>query len=399
MIKNATTKGLLVLVVTFILSIPALAQYSASEVKSLEKAKSYYDKGKYDKAIATLKKVQEEHVYDNNLWERRCAYEYDRYQVQLFADYTEILKKASKGVTTFDFSKLKSTAYHSELVGACTTATLICPQQENASWMLHAEFIEPSVDTAVSDEAIEAYNKGSDDFSNGSFSAAIRAYERALKIDSNYFEATHKIGICYARDEKYEKAIPYFKKAILLEPNMLNPRQNLVDCYMTLRSWQDAYSACVDGIIVYPDIRYFVKMDEICNKLGKTFDRHWMKRLYLPNMIAATDQANPSGEPWMYYRQAKDKVFEFCTEDGIIKKKIEFTDQKYLESYSWEFMLKKTSSDNDDFAFAREVQKAGYLDCYAMVSMYHIFFSQQYIDFSKNNTERIRTYINTYLVK
>jgi hypothetical protein len=124
-----------------------------------------------------------------------------------------------------------------------------------------------------------------------------------------------------------------------------------------------------------------------------------MKRDYIPTMITSTTQPPIQEEPWSYYRDAKNKVSEFCDDNGVIKKKIEFTDQKYLESYSWEFMLKKTTTEDSEFGFAREMQTAGYLDCFVMVSMYHIAFADQYIDFSKHNADRIRTYINTYLVK
>ncbi|CAN5877212.1 hypothetical protein BH11BAC7_BH11BAC7_15140 [soil metagenome] len=399
MIKNATAKCLLAIAVAFILSIPALAQYSASEVKSIEKAKAYYVKGKYDKAISTLKKVQLAHFYDNDLWELRCNYEYDRYQAQLIDDVTNIIKKAAKGSVTFDYDKLKSTAYRSELIVACSTSTLICPKQETASWVLNELFLEPSVDTAVADEAEEIFNKASADYASNNFSAAIRAYEKAIRADSNYYGANYKIAMCYYKDEKFEKAIPYFERASRIEPKMIDPWQNLVNCYIGLKRWQDAYTACVDGIIVYPDVRFFSKMEEICDKLGKTFNRHWMVRDYMPSMITSTTQSAIPEEPWSFYRQAKEKIADYCNDGGIIKKKLEFTDQKYLETYSWEFMLRKSSADDKEFGFARDMQKAGYLDCYAMVSMYHIAFSEQYDDFSKNNADRIRTYINSYLVK
>jgi tetratricopeptide (TPR) repeat protein len=399
MIKNATRKCLLSVIVALIFSVSAFAQYTSSEVKSIEKAKAYYAKSKYDKAIATLKKVQVNHFYDNDLWELRCAYEYDRYNDQLIKDFLAVLKKASKGSTNFDFSKLKSSEYRSEMISSCSMATLVCPKQETASWILHQTFIEPSVDTAVSDEAKEQYNKAADDYSSSNFTAAIRAYEKALKIDSNYYNASYKIAMCYFKDEKYDKAVPFFKKAIRIEPAMLDPHQNLVDCYMKMKSWQEAYTACVDGIIVYPDIRYFTKMEEICERLGKSFNRHWMKRDYMPSMIASTTQSTINDEVWSYYREAKGKLSDYCNDAGIVKKKLEFTDQKYLEAYSWEFMLKKTTTEDDEFKFARKMQTEGYLDCFAMVSMYHVAFSEQYVDFSKHNADRIRTYINTYLVK
>lgn len=400
MIKNATGKCLHAIIAAFIFLIPVRAQnYSPAEVKLIEKSESYYQAGKYDKSIAALQKVQAAHFYDNALWERRCAYEYDRYQFQLITDVTNILKKAAKGTTNFDFDKLKSTGYRTEMVTACSMATLVCPKQETASWVLHEQFIEPSVDTAVSEAAKEQYNSASDDYISANYTAALRAYEKALKLDSTYYNATYKIAMCYFKDEKYEKAIPYFQKAIKLEPTMLDPRQNLVNAYMKQNRWQEAYNTCVDGIVVYPDVRYFTKMEEICEKLGKTFNRHWIPRDYAPNMINSTTQSTIAEDPWSFYRDAKNKLSDYCSKEGIVKKKIEFTGQKYLEPYSWEFMLKKTKPEDTQFDFAREMQAAGYLDCFAMVSMYHIAFSEQYEDFSKHNADRIRTYINTYLVK
>lgn len=397
--KTISFKFLYLLILAFTISFPAMAQYSAAETKSIEKSKAYYIKYKYDKAISTLKKVQLKHFYDNDLWELRCIYEYDRYQDQFYKDIAAILKKAAKGSTSFDFSKLKSSEYRSEMITTTYMATLLCEKQETASWILHEHFIEPSVDTAISEAAKDEFDKGSTDYTNSNYSAAIRAYEKALKVDSNYYTATYKIAMCYYKDEKYEKAIPYFQKAIRIEPEMLDPRQNLVNCQMELKNWQDAYATCVEGIITYPDVRYFTKMEVICDKLGKTFNRHWMVRDYMPNMITSTSQSSIEETPWSFYRSAKDKIGDMCNDDGVVKKKTDFTEQKYLESYSWEYMLSKTDTEDKEFGFARKMKTEGFLDCYAMVSMYHISFSTQYTDFSKNNKDRIRTYINTYLVK
>jgi tetratricopeptide (TPR) repeat protein len=398
--KNSSAKVLFAMIFALLFSVPVLAQqYTAAEAKSVEKAKAYYNKGKYDKAIATIQKVQANHFYDNDLWEIRCEYEYDRYNTQLIADFMAILKKAGKGNANFDFSKLKSTEYRQSMINACSTATLVCGKQETASMVLHEQFIEPSgIDSAVSDDAKDEFSKGSDEYSAQNYASAIRNFEKALKIDSNYYQANYRIAMCYFKDEKYEKAVPYFRRAISIQPEMLDPRINLVQSFMKTKSWQDAYNACVDGIIAYPDIRFFNNMDEICDKLGKSFNRHWMKRDYLPSILSSTTQVGIPDEPWSFYREAKDKISDYCNDEGIVKKKIEFTQQKYLETYSWEYMLRKSDTDEKEFGFARRMQTEGFLDCYAMVSMYHIAFSEQYADFSKKNADRIRKYIDTYLV-
>jgi tetratricopeptide (TPR) repeat protein len=399
--KKMAFRSALSALLSLVLSVPAMAQYTAKEQKSIDKSKEYYQQGKYEKAVTTIKKVQANNHYgDDDIWTLVCIYEYNRYQAQFALDIAKIIKKAgNSGAVTINSDKMKSSQYYSELINDCCVATLFCGKQEFASAVLHEQLIQPSVDTTISDEAKEIYGKGNEEYNNDSYTAAIRQYEKALRMDSTYYKATYKIGRCYFKDEKYEKAIPYYQKAIRLQPEMLDPREDLVTCYMKLKQWQDAYNACIDGIIAYPAVTYFANLDEICDKLGKTFNRHWMVRTSYPNVVSATGQMLVSEEPWSYYREAKNKIIDNCDDDGIVTKKSSLTDSKYMEVYSWEYMLKKSETEDKEFAFARKMKDEGFLDCFVMVSMYHISFRKQYADFSKNNAERIRKYIDTYLVK
>jgi tetratricopeptide (TPR) repeat protein len=396
MIINALLKSVFATLILFLFSSTAFAQLTAKEEKSVEKSKQYYRDGKYEKAVSTLKKVQSgdfNRLYKNGtLWELRCLYEYDRYNDQLIKDIMSILKGKK-------MSHFKSSDYRIEMILACYQATMYCENQEFASDVLHGEIVAPSTDTAVSDDAREQYGKGGEEYDNKNYSGAIRYYEKALKEDSNYYKATYKMGMCYFKDEKYEKAAPWFKKATKLVPEMLDPYVKLIDCYYEDKKWQEAFDACVDGIIAYPYEGHFKKLSEICDKLGKTFDRHWMCRDYMPNMITATSQSPITEDPWSYYRQAKDKIGDYCNDDGIIKKSQDLTQMKHLESYSWEFMLKKAGEDAKGMSFANRMQKEGYLDCYAMVSLFHVVFWDQYKDFASKNKDRIRKYIETQLVK
>lgn len=401
MMKKAALRGVFATLLLLVFSIPAFSQFTAKEQKSIDKSKELYKAGKYDKAVTTIKKVQmANHYLSDDLWSLRCIYEYYRYNDQWAKDWAPIYAKASKsGSVTVNTDKLKSTQYYSDLIGSCYLATLLCGKQEFASYVLHEQLIKPSVDTTVSDDAKELYNKGNEEYNNENYTSAIRQYEKAVRMDSTYYKATYKIARCYFKDEKYEKAIPYYQKSIQLQPEMLDPRQDLVTCFMKQKMWQEAYNECIEGIIHYPDISYFNNLDEICDKLGKTFTRHWMTRTSYPNMMTATAQAPITEEPWSYYRDAKDKIADYCDDDGIVTKSTSLTESKYLEVYSWEYMLKKSDTEDKEFAFARKMQTEGYLDCFSMVSMFHISFRKQYADFAKNNSERIRKYIETYLVK
>lgn len=178
----------------------------------------------------------------------------------------------------------------------------------------------------------------------------------------------------------------------------MKPHKRLTECYMNNRQWNDAYNACVNGIISYPDVEHFENLEKICEKQGKTFNRHWMARVYIPNVMN-TQLGAIEKEPWSYYRQAYDKIASYCNDNGVIKRSQSMTEQRYLEAYSWEYMLKKSSTDDGEFKFARRVMDDGFVDCYAFISMYHILFRNQYEDFASKNESRIRRYIDEYLVK
>jgi tetratricopeptide (TPR) repeat protein len=389
----------LTLFVILFLSITLPAQYSAEDSKKIEKSKEFYQKEKYDKAIDILSKVQENYYLDNELWQLRVIYEYQRYTTQYNADIQDLIKKANSPRTyKIDFDKLPSSQYRKELLGSCIVATLFCEKQGMASNVLFDKVLSKGVDTTISDETKEIYEEGDKEFSQENYSAAIKQYQKAIREDSTYYNATLSIGMAYYKQEEWEKAIPWYQKAAKMQPTMLKPHIDMVECYTKLKRWDDAYNACIEGIVVYPSNSLFESLSDICDRLGKTFNRHWMTRTYYPNRMNM-DQAEVEKEPWSFYRQAKNKMEDYVDEDGIITKTQSMTEQKFLESYSWEYMLKKDDSDEKEMGFARRMQETGYLDCYVFVSLYHIYFREQYVEFSKNNAERIRTYIKTQLVK
>lgn len=401
MLKTAHVKGLFIALIAFLMVTPLFAQnYTVEETKSIEKSRKLHEKGKYDKAIATINKVLFAHVHDPELWKYRVLYEKSRYDAQWEKDLNAILKEINKkGTATIDPEKMKSFQYRDEMLFACYGATLYAPDQDLAGLLLHEAYVEPSVDTAVSDQAKEYLNKGFEAQNEKSYSEAVRQFEKAYKEDTTYYNAASNIAYTYYLDKQYDKAIVWFRKAIRMQPDMFEPHFYLLEIYMTQEDWQNAYDACIDGMIQYPFTGYFTKMETICEKLNKTFKLHWMERDYFPNMMNVKNQEQATEQPWSFYTGAKERIADYCNEDGVIKKSNTLTESKYLEVYSWEYMLKKSDTDEKEIGFARKMQEQGYLDCYAMLSMFHITFWEQYVHFRENNRERLRTYITTQLVR
>ena len=381
--------------------VAGVSAQSAADVKKIEKSKEYFQKGKYDKAVSTIAKVQANpsYNYDNDIWNLRVIYEYYRYKTQLNKEMYDLARKAQSSKThTVTMSNFKFIEYMNQMIHQCKWATVACEKQSIAATILFDELVAEKVDTAVSDDAKKAYREGDSEYNQENYSASIKQYQKALREDSTYYSATLSIGMAYIKMEEWEKAIPWYIKAKKMQPQLLKPHLDLVECYKKLKRWDDAYEACIDGIICYPTQEFFESMTEICEKKGKTFNRHWMSRNILPNRMN-TDQDQPQSETWQFYRSAKNKIADNCDDKGIITSSTEITNQKYMEVYSWEYMMKKDDTDEKEFGFARRMEKEGFLDCYVFVSMYHINFREQYTDFSKNNADRIRTYINNHLVK
>ena len=67
-----------------------------------------------------------------------------------------------------------------------------------------------------------------------------------------------------------------------------------------------------------------------------------------------------------------------------------------MELYSWEEMLKNSKDSSLDEA--RRMQKDGYLDCYVFVTCFHFDIYSQYLDFTKNNSNKIKEYYKKYIV-
>ena len=187
-----------------------------------------------------------------------------------------------------------------------------------------------------------------------------------------------------------------YRKAIKLHPDMLEPRKYAVDAYIDMQDWKNAEKECVNALFAYPETGMFDKLAYIVYQQNSRFNRHWMKRDFVPNIVER-EQNELTEEPWKYYREAKEKIISYCDSNGIIIKKTSLTEQKYMEVYCWEYMLEK--SDDEILDFARMMQEKGYLDCYALLSMFHYSIFDQYKDFTISNKEHLRKFIQDYLIE
>jgi len=392
------TTLLLLLAFTFSLSY---SQITKKESKAIEKSIKLYKDKKYDKAIDKLAPVLQTHKNNNKLWEINIEIYYQDYletynsmnSLISFFKETEIINE--DGIkSTLTISSNGNFGFD-DFIYQCSKSTRLIENITTANVYLRNYLVDTPVDTAISKDAKDAFDSAEIEFQKRNFSKAIELYNKSLEYEPSYYKASMYLGDCHWADGRPAKAIEYFKEAIEKQPTLLEPRKYLTDAYIDLEELDKALASCIKGIIVFPDSDMFRRVGDICSKKGMKFNRKWMPRDLDLNEIGI-EQSSVSMTPWKFYREAKSKIEPFCDDNGVIIKENGLTKQHYMETYCWEHMLANTK--DEQFDFARKAMDGGYLDCFTLVSLYHISLHKQFKYFAKNNGSKITDYFNLMLI-
>ena len=391
-------KQILLVILLFFLFNIGYSQISNKETKTITKAIKLYDKKEYEKAIKKLAPVLETHKYNHKLWEINIEFYHQYYlktynSVSFLMDALQSVNEGKSG-TNFSVSSDKNFGFDN-FISQCYRCTRLIENATTSNVYLRNYLIDVPVDTAISEDAIIAFHNAEREFRNENYSKAIEHYNKALKIEPNYYKASMYLGDCYWKIGKPGKAVGYFNEAVKIQPTLLEPRKYVTDTYFVMAHFEKALTACIDGIIAFPDSDMFRRMSDICYRKDWKFDRHWMPREFEINKINSV-QDSVIITPWNYYREAKSKIEAFCDDNGVIIRENSLTKQHYMEAYCWEYMLSKT--EDKQFSFAKKAMNGGYLDCFVLVSMYHISLHSQFEDLAKNNTSKIRSYFKLLLI-
>ncbi|HVN06190.1 MAG TPA: tetratricopeptide repeat protein [Bryobacteraceae bacterium] len=141
--------------------------------------------------------------------------------------------------------------------------------------------------------------------------AAMKRYQRAMRLDSKYAEAVNNAGTIYYAEKRYGRAARYYKRALKLAPQAASIYSNLGTAYFAQKKYKDAVQAYDTALRLDPEVfehrnSYGVLLQE------RAVDERAKFHYYLARAYAKEGQ--------------KDRAFEY------IRKALEegFTDRKKL---------------------------------------------------------------------
>lgn len=268
-------------------------------------------------------------------------------------------------------------------------------------------YFDQMVDTNVSKKALKYYNKAESEFVGKNYNTAAKEYQRAVDEQPDFYKAQLYLGDSYYALENYEEAARVFDKLSKDYPYQIEPKKYAADSYAHMGMLDEAVNISISTMWVYPDLVVKMKLRDFAYYIDKVVQIEGLFRPIFPNSItlpyngdlmslSEKQEVKEENKYWEYYIEAKEKISSYCDSNGVIVKSNDLTDAKYLEVYSWEYML--DNSPESEFEEARLMRKMGLLDCYTLVSLYHPDFYPQYKAFAANNKERIENYYHKFIV-
>lgn len=96
---------------------------------------------------------------------------------------------------------------------------------------------------AKNDESRKYYNSGLEEAKVEHYEKAIEYFKKAVVFDPEFAFAYDNIGICYRKLNKYDEAIDAYEKSIKIDPNGITPLQNIGVAYMYKKEYKKAIKA------------------------------------------------------------------------------------------------------------------------------------------------------------
>lgn len=290
------------------------------------------------------------------------------------------------------FAQIPYDSYKYDLIQNARSATRLFFNADSSSHYLRKFMIDTlKVDTNIEVKAWDEYKLGIEDYYEKMIPSAAKHFENAISINNLFYSAHLKLGDIYYMMNKDTASIAQYKMAAMICEDMPEPYVKLAMMQYNRGKYTDAAASMIEAIMKYPESEYFEILRRIIEKTGLGFDSQWIRREVYPLTTTSVNEDIVVNDksPWWHYQAAKQDVYSYFNPEGLVLPN-DKTQERYLEIYGWKKMLNNASPKL--FTFARAMEKIGYLDCYTLITLYHIDVYGQFKDLVKRNPDKVKKY-------
>lgn len=150
------------------------------------------------------------------------------------------------------------------------------------------------------------YYKGHHLFLNGEYASAIPYYEKALEIDPSKIKALREIAYSYMWTERGAESIKYFNRALALNPDEYELKKSLAEAL----SWQKNYQKAIalyEEVISAGNVESEKRLAEVYIWKGDTQKAKEILKKYMARFPEDTDARLLWGKALLYSNNKEDK--------------------------------------------------------------------------------------------
>lgn len=283
------------------------------------------------------------------------------------------------------------------------------PVDGNLPTLAASEKRSPSDDALMEGEAA---------FGKGEMDRAIEHYERALKLEPKLYEAPLFIGDAYYKMGKNDKAYESYARAVAIDPDRDTAYRYWGNVLMREEKLKEAKEKLIEGVIAEPYTQATWQFLWNWADLGKIKLGHPSIDIPTSSVQMKDDQnisvfVNPSEkkdgtDAWMIYSigraawMTKEKFSEaFPSEKKYRHSLREESESLRAAVESVESQLKdgKLKENSLDVSIANllKLHREGLIEAYVLLSMADEGIARDYVEYRKNNRDKLRRYLNEYV--
>jgi tetratricopeptide (TPR) repeat protein len=262
------------------------------------------------------------------------------------------------------------------------------------------------------EEAENLMNEAEGHFAQGKLDEALGAYQKALKLDPNIYEAALFSGDVNTQKGKFAEAEIWYQKAIAINPNRETAYRYSATPLMKQQKYEQARDRYVEAFIVEPYSRFPVA--GLTQWAQATDSGLSHPKIDVPEIkyddkgdAKATININPLADDgsvaWMAYVASrevwrKDKFAKTFPNRKAYRHSLQ-EEADALRSAIKLFKEKKSKTPSEQLTMLSKLNDEGLLEAYILLALADEGIAEDHAEYLKQNRDKLRQYVLKYVIK